>query len=370
MTVNVALPRVTPCPLESLTTPTFLQSGLWGTFKSRFGWQAHGFDVDGHSLLVLTRALRPGVVLAYLPHGPWWPEMLEREGLEERLKNLGLALAQHLPRGVFALRFDLLAGTQIPLGEASDEESESESESGAARFLPPLARPWRKPPDVQPPDTVIVPIGTEEEMLARMKKKTRYNIRLAEKKGVRVRRASLNELDAWYALYRETGERDKIALHPETYYRTLLELAATTPGPKGDSQVAPQVHLLFAEADLPEGTKLLAGNFVVTYGQQALYLYGASSNEHRNLMAPYALQWEGLKLARNEGCTEYDLFGVPPTNDPNHPMHGLFQFKTGFGGRLEHRLGAWDLVLRPALWNAITLVDRLRVWYFKVWKKR
>ncbi|NNM53339.1 MAG: peptidoglycan bridge formation glycyltransferase FemA/FemB family protein [Spirochaetales bacterium] len=357
MTKNSSLPVVTPCALESLTAPIFLQTGLWGKFKSRFGWQAYGFDVDGHSLLVLTRTLRPGLVLAYIPHGPWWSEMLDREGLEERLKNLGLALAEHLPPGVFTLRFDLLAGTQMTLGDSSDEETQTET-----GFPPPLARPWRKPPDVQPPDTVIVPISSEDEMLARMKKKTRYNIRLAEKKGVRVRQASLSELEAWYELYRETGERDKIALHPLAYYRTLLELAANTPGPK--------VHLLFAEADLPEGTKLLAGNFVVTHGQQAIYLYGASSNEHRNLMAPYALQWEGLKLAHNEGCTEYDLFGVPPTNDPEHPMHGLFQFKTGFGGRLEHRLGAWDLVLRPAIWNAVTLVDRLRVWYFKVWKKR
>ena len=356
MTRNDSWPLVTPCPLESLTAPVFLQTGLWGAFKSRFGWQAHGFDVNGHSLLVLTRALRPGLVLAYIPHGPCWPEMLGRECLEERLENLGRALVEYLPRGVFALRYDLLTGTQEELGESSEETEQVPS------FPAPLARPWRKPPDVQPPDTVIVPVGTEDEMLARMKKKTRYNIRLAEKKGVRVRRASLNELEAWYALYRETGERDKIALHPLNYYRTLLELASTAAGPK--------VHLLFAEADLIEGTKLLAGNIVVTHQRQAIYLYGASSNEHRNLMAPYALQWEGLKLAREAGCTEYDLFGVPPTNDPQHPMHGLFQFKTGFGGHLEHRLGAWDLVLRPVVWNLVLMMDRLRVWYFKVWKKR
>ena len=359
------LPTVTPCPLEELQAPHFLQTGLWGQFKARFGWGAHSFLVDGHSLLVLTRALRPGLVLAYVPHGPWWPPLLDREGLEERLEALGHALVPHLPRGVFALRFDLLAGTQEELGNTTEEDAPTPALSPAffpALFPKPLARPWRKPPDVQPPDTVLVPVGPDEEMLGRMKKKTRYNIRLAEKKGVRVRQAGLHELEAWYALYQQTGERDKIALHPLNYYRTLLELASQKPGPK--------VHLLLAEVNLPEGTKLLAGNIVVTHQQQAVYLYGASSNEHRNLMAPYALQWAGLQLAREEGCHSYDLFGIPPTKDPQHPMHGLYQFKTGFGGHIENRLGAWDLVLRPAVWNLVLWIDRLRVWYFKVWKKR
>jgi lipid II:glycine glycyltransferase (peptidoglycan interpeptide bridge formation enzyme) len=101
-----------------------------------------------------------------------------------------------------------------------------------------------------------------------------------------------------------------------------------------------------------------------------VYLYGASSNEHRNLMAPYALQWAALRDSRDRGAVEYDLFGIPPTDDPAHPMHGLYRFKTGFGGDRIHRHGAWDRVFRPVVWTLWTRLDALRIWYFKVWKKR
>jgi len=109
---------------------------------------------------------------------------------------------------------------------------------------------------------------------------------------------------------------------------------------------------------------------VLLHGTAATYLYGASSNEHRNLMAPYALQWAALRDVRDRGATTYDLFGIPPTNDESHPMHGLYRFKTGFGGEVVHRHGAWDFVYRPAVWQFWTWTDALRVWYFKVWKKR
>jgi len=82
--------------------------------------------------------------------------------------------------------------------------------------------------------------------------------------------------------------------------------------------------------------------FLSTSADRATYLYGASSGEDRGLMAPYALQWAAMSAARKEGCSSYDLFGVAPTPDPEHPLHGLYQFKSGFGGSMLHRQGAWD----------------------------
>jgi len=249
------------------------------------------------------------------------------------------------------LRWDLLSGTRVPVGA---ELTEGE-EAGASDPVPePLARPLRKPPaDVQPPDTVIVSLDDDETLLARMHKKTRYNIRLAEKKGVVVEKSGVEALDEWYQLYRETAERDKISIHSRAYYQDLFDHAP---------------HLTLWLARFEE--KLLAGNIVLVHGSQSVYLYGASSNEHRNLMAPYALQWAAMRDCREHGATEYDLFGIPPTDDPQHPMHGLYRFKNGFGGDRVHRHGAWDGVFRPLAWQIWTKADALRVWYFKVWKKR
>lgn len=331
------------------TAPAFLQTGWWAAFKAGHGWKPLSFRLatEGRSdrpLSVLVRQLPGGATLAYAPHADVAPAELEA---------LGRALRPHLPRGTLCVRWDLLSGTRVATGASSSDDEDSGT--GAADPMPaPLPRPLRKPPaDVQPPDTVVVSLDSDEAMLARMHKKTRYNIRLAEKKGVTVVKAGVEALGEWYALYRETAERDRISIHSETYYRDLFSHA-------------PRLSLWLAHF---EG-KLLAGNVVLVHGTQAVYLYGASGNEHRNLMAPYALQWAAMRDCRAQGATEYDLFGIPPTNDPRHPMHGLYRFKTGFGGDRLHRHGAWDSVYRPLIWTLWTKADALRVWYYKVWKKR
>ncbi len=330
---------VEPCEPSILdTSSSFLQTSWWAAFKGRHGWRGLSLRVraDGkpdRPLSVLLRRLPAGLTLAYVPH----PAVDTTE-----LADLSDALKPLLPPGTVCVRWDLLSGTTCPAATETDE------------FPTALPLPLRKPAaDVQPPDTVRVKLGSDEALLAGMHKKTRYNIGLAEKKGVLVTTNGAEALGAWYALYRETAERDKISIHSETYYRDLFALA-------------PDVTLWLAHF---EG-KLLAGNIVLKQGTEATYLYGASSNEHRNLMAPYALQWAALRDVRDRGATTYDLFGIPPTNAEDHPMHGLYRFKTGFGGDRVHRHGAWDLVYRPVAWQLWTTADALRVWYFKVWKKR
>ncbi|MGL4987163.1 MAG: lipid II:glycine glycyltransferase FemX, partial [Treponemataceae bacterium] len=102
--------------------------------------------------------------------------------------------------------------------------------------------------------------------------------------------------------------------------------------------------------------------------EEAVYLYGASSNEKRNLMPAYLLQWVAIKDAKESGCIQYDFYGIPPTDDINHPMHGLYRFKTGFGGRIVHRVGSFDIPF-SIFYLPFRLAESLRSFWFKKIKK-
>lgn len=368
----------------------FLQSVFWGRFKERFGWTAHYFAVAeadpeapgpeaadpaaaaAASLLVLTRRLAPGISIAYVPYGPEnappGPAAAGPRGAAAgpgspvpapgplvSLPDFGRAVSSALSIRPTFVRFDLPGEAAQPGGIGWN--------SAPTRGL------RRAPVDVQPPSTVLVDLAPpEDEILAAMKSKTRYNVRLAGKKGVTVRDGRVepsgsrgaegDDLDSWYALYRETAGRDRIAIHSAGYYRALFETAAATDGV--------DVDLLLAEYD----AEVLAGIILVRYGMTATYLYGASSNRKRNLMAPYALQWEAMRRAREAGARTYDLFGIPPADDPDHPMHGLYRFKTGFGGRIVHRPGGWDIPVAQAAYELYRSAERARTWYYKRVRKR
>ena len=193
-----------------------------------------------------------------------------------------------------------------------------------------------------------------------MKPKTRYNIKLAERRGVRVLEDEGGRLADWYGLYRETSRRDRITVHSLPYYRTLFDLARVY------GEGAPSLRLLLAEVR----GELVAGIIVAMHRGRATYLYGASSDRHRNAMPNYALQWRAIELARESGCESYDFFGIPPSADPDHPMAGLYQFKTGFGGRILNRYGCYDVVLRPLVYAAYSGAERLRQLYYKRLRKR
>ena len=186
-----------------------------------------------------------------------------------------------------------------------------------------------------------------------LKSKTRYNVRLAERRGVSVRRASIDELPAWYEIYVTTARRDRIVVHSFDYYHTLLELA------KNDGSI--EIVLLFAEVN----GSTVAGNIVAIYGSTGYYLFGASSNDHRNLMPTYALQWEGIRICRDSGCAAYDLWGIPPDESEDHKMHGLYRMKVGFGGNIIHRAGAWDVLVRPLKARLYRTIELLRNFYYE-----
>jgi lipid II:glycine glycyltransferase (peptidoglycan interpeptide bridge formation enzyme) len=177
-----------------------------------------------------------------------------------------------------------------------------------------------------------------------MKQKTRYNIRLAAKKGVRVQPSP--DLDIFYSLMEVTGERDAFGVHSRDYYRRAYELFH----PLGECE------LLLAEF---EGQPL-AALMVFAYGSRAWYFYGASSSQHRELMPTYLLQWEAMRWARARGCDEYDLWGVPDEDEAtleanfesrSDGLWGVYRFKRGFGGQLCRGQGPWDRVYLPSLYG-------------------
>lgn len=319
----------------------FLQSGFWGLLKSFFGWKPYAFCYFKRPLLVLVRKIAPGISIAYVPHGPDVKKGDQNSGF---LLRLGGALKEFLPEHVVFIRFDL------PWGVFSDEPTEFS--------LGPELK--KAAVDIQPPDTVIVSLKeSEEEILKRMKPKTRYNVKLAGKKGVEIYHGGRELLSGWYELYKETAARDRISIHSKEYYNKVFNIA------KSGRVSTPEIVLFTAVAE----NELLAGIIVLLFGNRATYLYGASSNSKRNLMPNYALQWEAMKYAKAKGCEEYDLFGIPPEDDPDHPMYGLYRFKTGFGGRITRRPGCWDFPMNKPFYTLYRGAEKLRTWYYKQFRK-
>jgi len=327
---------------------SFLQSPVWGEFKSRFGWSAKVFLIDWLSndikektpLLVLCRRLAPGFSFAYVPWGPEMPASFPlNEERPKAISELAKKLKKYLSRNVF-IRFD------FPwfFTEGDENLKKEFALLRSAGFKQAAA-------NVQPPDTVIINLEAScEEILAQMKSKWRYNISLAEKKGVEVN--SSGTLETFYNLLKETAQRDGILVHGFEYYKTLFDLCGK------DIRLYTANH----EGDT------LAAIVVLFRGKEATYLYGASSNNKRNLMAPYALQWKAMQDAKEMGCINYDLFGIPPNEDPDHPMAGLYRFKTGFGGQIIHRPGSWDYAYNGFIYNLFSIAEKLRKKIFNLRK--
>jgi len=359
---------------DEVPSASFLQSRQWGEFKSAFGWKPLRFALESEGrrlgLSLLVRSLPFGFSFSYLPHGPELePSVEDRAAFLARLSE---ELRPFLPKRCLFIRFD------PPWYEAESQEAAAQTPPPAQPDAPQRARvpreirrpiigkPLRRAAyDVQPPDTVLVDLRpTEADILGAMKPKWRYNIRLAEKKGVCVEAGGAEAIPVFYELYRETSARDRIAIHPETYYRQLFELSAEEFGGAGSKPFDLRLWVARREG------KALASIITLFYGEQGTYLYGASSDEGRNFMPAYALQWAAMKAAKAAGCERYDLFGIPPDDDPEHPMAGLYRFKTGFGGEIAHRAGSWDYpLIRPA-YACFKAAEAARAWWYKDFRKR
>ncbi|HLJ68155.1 MAG TPA: peptidoglycan bridge formation glycyltransferase FemA/FemB family protein [Chloroflexota bacterium] len=195
----------------------------------------------------------------------------------------------------------------------------------------------------------------EEKLLAGMKQKTRYNIRLAEKKGVEISTGGIADLDEFYALYQETARRDGFFIHDRAVYRRTFEIYAS----------GGEFELLLARF---EG-ELIAAITTLRFGGTCWYVHGASSNRHRNLMATYGLQWIAIQRARNAGCRLYDFRAVPDVLSEDQDMYGVYRFKEGFGGYHVTTLETYGAPYRPALYGAWDLALRGR-FLLDRWQRR
>jgi lipid II:glycine glycyltransferase (peptidoglycan interpeptide bridge formation enzyme) len=306
------------------STAHLMQASLWGEFKARFGWHREQVVLENDDRIVagaqlLFRRLPWGQTLAYVPKGPLvdWSDgeqvralLAAVDGVARRRRALALKIEPHVPSA--QLGADQLAGFGFRPGHS-----------------------------IQPRSTITVDLRPEPDaILAQMKSKWRYNIRLSSRKGVTVRHGTRSDLPAFQSLMEETGRRDGFAVHSSAYHAAAYDLFV----PAG------QAVWLLAEAE----EQLLAAIVVFAFGETAWYFWGASSGQHRNLMPNHALQWAAMSWARDRGCRTYDLWGIPdevgaspeayanPQDWGTGDLWGVYRFKRGFGGQVVRSIGAWD----------------------------
>ncbi|MEA3341243.1 MAG: peptidoglycan bridge formation glycyltransferase FemA/FemB family protein [Chloroflexota bacterium] len=322
-----------------------LQTSPWGALKAQFGWDVErvGLTQEGELVAgaqVLYRRLPLGLgCLAYVPKGP-----LVDWAAEGQLAAL-LALLNDAARSRSAVALTL---------EPDFPDDPAHRERLRARgFCPSLYG------SVQPRRTLIVDIAPDEkDILMTMKSKTRYNTRLAGRRGVTVRAAAEADLPAFYDLMSATAERGDFGVHSPAYYEAAYRLFA----PQG------RARLLLAEVEGEAAAAVMA----FALPPRSWYFYGASGNAHREKMPTYLLQWEAMRWAKSQGCATYDMYGVPDEDveeleakftKRRDGLWPIYRFKRGFGGRLTRSVGAWDRVYAPLRYRLLsTAYSMLSLW--------
>ncbi len=312
---------------------SLFQTWEWGEFQ-----KAAGFKIWRLGIVTGSNLEAAATVLKYdMPGGRWYlyaPRLTQNVKrktqnvkLLENIKEIGQK------ENCLFFRFDSL--------RADSADKNWLKELGAVKA----------PKEIQPRNTIMVDlVPAEDEVLAQMKSKWRYNIRLAEKKGVTVRESiAADDLDEFYRLAEITARRDKFHIHERKYYQVLLNTLA----PAG------LARLFIAEYQ----GKILAASLVSFYKDTATYMHGVSSDENRNLMAPHLLQWRAMQAAKRRGCTRYDLYGVAPAESAgalNHPWSGITRYKEGFGGKRVDYIGAYDIVYRPFWYGVMKIAMKIK----------
>jgi len=325
-----------------------LQTCEWGAQKARLGWKPVGAvwreetrsgepGAVRAAALILERNLQLrgvalGVKVLYIPRGPlldWGDSSLRQtvlSDLQAYARQQGAVFLKIDPEVILACGLPGSAQEQVePTGASVRQTLE---QSG-----------WRfSTEQVQFRNTFWVDLTLpEEELLGRMKQKTRYNLRVAERKGVGVREGGPGDLALLYHMYAETSVRDGFVIRDETYYHRVWESFLQA----GLAQV------WIAEV---EG-EAVGGLVIFRFAGRAWYFYGMSRPVHREKMPNYLLQWEAMRRAKEAGCTRYDLWGAPDEFNESDPMWGVYRFKEGLGGQLVRSLGAWDYPARPVLYS-------------------
>lgn len=348
--------------ISRLPEPHFLQTHEWGGLKSAYGWEPVYliWDESGNmreerggrdtfssaraACMILKRSvsLFRGIFKANILYAPKGP-LLDWNDQSLRARVLDDLQAFARREGAIFLKID----PDVELGRGIPQsEGEIRNANGQAVMEDLKRRGWGySAGQIQFKNTVLIPLdSTEDELLARMKPKTRYNVRLAYKKGVSLRMGKVDDLPGLYKMYAETSVRDGFVIRDEEYYMQAWKLFMQG----GDPSAMP----LIAEVD----GEPVAAIFLFIFGKRAYYVYGMSRAAHREKMPTYLLQWEAMKLAKSRGCAVYDLWGAPDVFDESDPMSGVFRFKQGLGGVVIRTLGAYDFAPSKFLYSLYTVV--------------
>ena len=320
--------------VESSPIGSFFQMWSWGDIQKKAGLTILRYCIESEGNLVgvaqvYVRPIAFGRSWLYIPRGPVVREITQ-------FAHALTALQQELEKqsdelGAIFVRIDPVLQNSSLMNNTAWKKAERE---------------------VQPQHTFVLDLRkTEEELLSNMHSKTRYNIRLAQKKGVSVRFSSdVHDVDTFLQLATEVTERSGFRFHPDDYYRSIIEVLS-----KPDAGVSAELAIAEHEGEA------LAAHLMVYTGNRATYAHGASSLKKRSLMAPVLLYWETIKRAREKGYATYDLFGVaPPNADASHSWSGITRVKKGFGGTYESYIGAYDFVLDSTKYVLFNTARRIR----------
>jgi len=320
--------------IAALPGAHILQTWEWGQVKARFGWEPCPIiwrTEDGGiaaAALVLLRSLPvPGLGIrlrvAYTPKGPLcdWGNDVLRERILNDMENFA-----HGQKAIFVkIDPDVRLGCGIP--SHPDERNDSVGQKVVEELR---LKGWLfSSEQIQFKNTVLVDLRPDlETLMANMKQKTRYNVRLARRKGVNVRVGSRENIEALYEMYVETAARDGFVIRDEAYYQAVWSTFIE----------AGMAEALVAEVD----GEMVAALMIFKFAGKAWYLYGMSRPVHREKMPNYLLQWEAIQHAKVSGCQYYDLWGAPDRFIEDDPLWGVFRFKKGLGGEVVRHVGAWD----------------------------
>ncbi len=299
---------------------SFLQTKEWLDFQKEAGHKTWRFD-DGKIVAnIIKLGLPLGKSMLYIPHGP----EIDFEHIKGGVKN---------ELGIFLKYLKDLSYEEGAIFAKIEPLSDMVTELIYRRGFK------RSSKQIQPYLTVVLGLDrSEDELLVKMHSKTRYNIKVAEKHGIKTR--SGGNVDEFWKLLQKTTERDKFSSHSKNYYEKLLNFLKE----KGEIKT----DIILAEHD----GKPVAGAIVLIYQDTGYYLHGASDYEYRAMMAPYALHWEIIKWLRKHGIRHYDFWGVDAKRWP-----GVTRFKFGWGGDLKEYPGSFDMPI-SWVWYLSYLVAR------------
>ncbi len=315
----------------------FQQSMEWAKVKEP-AWKSETIIVEDEnkniiaSLMVLIRKIPLFGNLMYSPRGPVC-DIHDEKVLKELTKSLN-ELAKKYKAFVLKIEPDIKSDDKefrnivSKLGYKIKDDAKNFSEEINPRYV------FR----------LDIKNKTEDEIFSNFHSKTRYNVRLGEKKGVTIKEGNREDLKDFYKIMQVTGKRDNFIIRPLEYFQKMYDKL-------GDEHM--KILMAYYE------DKPISGILNIDYGNKVWYLYGASSNEHRNLMPNYALQWEGIKYAIKQKKEMYDFRGVSGVVDENHPQYGLYRFKKGFNAEFTEFIGEIYIPFKPLWYKMYKISEKL-----------